>query len=289
MENFLWYSYFGITKDSASTNQNRALQKCIDRAYRDFNRTLNFCYSTKEIALANEKKPYERTEYESKAAAFPEKKSDWKKGTVEILTESIDTILHDTSKAYTYSCWHKKVCDDLVKLSIKSHAFADNGFTYGHAQKWVNMTMKYILLMGLWDTELAHIKPYLHIPIDNYILNVLENPSQYPSHKLLKTNEGLAYCIHKNDGTNKLYSIQYTKNGSRYELVKARTRGILRTTWSGIESYELYDTIRKGIENVINLDGKTPIEWEYYAWLAAADGVAEFEYDAHYRDEQENA
>ncbi|MEI3122628.1 MAG: hypothetical protein V8S81_02275 [Oscillospiraceae bacterium] len=54
-----------------------------------------------------------------------------------------------------------------MSLILKS-----NSFTYGHAQKWVNMTLKYLWLLDRLP-EILTAKS-LHMPIDSFILEKLQ-------------------------------------------------------------------------------------------------------------------
>ena len=42
--------------------------------------------------------------------------------------------------------------------------------TYGQAQKWINMTIKYLYLFGGYTFD--SVFEELHIPVDNYILDI---------------------------------------------------------------------------------------------------------------------
>ena len=68
--------------------------------------------------------------------------------------------------------WHAKVCDKLVEFYKKIKVGDDNFFTYGNAQKWVNMTMKYLWMLGLLPKNIK--EEDLHIPIDSFIMGVLQ-------------------------------------------------------------------------------------------------------------------
>jgi hypothetical protein len=64
--------------------------------------------------------------------------------------------------------WHKEACERLQKL-YHEDGFQD--FFVGQAQKWLNMSLKYVFAMG--DERVpgfASIYPYAHIPIDNIFL-----------------------------------------------------------------------------------------------------------------------
>ena len=63
-----------------------------------------------------------------------------------------------------FDSYHKKSCEDLIV------AFEDQLFTIGQAQKWINMTFKYLNLLNYDGIE--YVYEYCHVPIDNYVLNI---------------------------------------------------------------------------------------------------------------------
>lgn len=48
-------------------------------------------------------------------------------------------------------------------------------FTYGQAQKWINMTLKYLAVLG--HPAVLRVYHYLHIPIDTIIYEEAEDPT----------------------------------------------------------------------------------------------------------------
>lgn len=113
------------------------------RAYLDFNRTLPLNKSNK---------------------SDKEKVELWSAGT-EMLRENITALLEMRAKTQkAFDDWHYRTCS-----ALRSH-YRNNGvqFTYGQAQKWVNMTLKYLYILGAYSFD--DIFEFLHPPIDNYIL-----------------------------------------------------------------------------------------------------------------------
>ena len=140
-ENFLIRLYFGYKSDH--------LEMCIDRAYLDFNRTLHGI------------KHYPRIYKSAKL----------------VITESLKMLSQNKREFQSgtaFDEWHKSLCIKLCKH------YADNGFVdyhIGQAQKWVNMSLKYIFTMG--EERLAnysHLYEFCHIPLDNIII---KNLSKY--------------------------------------------------------------------------------------------------------------
>lgn len=58
--------------------------------------------------------------------------------------------------------WHKKACDNLISC------FHDVLFTYGQAQKWLNMTLKNLSMLN--HSEVQEKYEFFHVPVDNILL-----------------------------------------------------------------------------------------------------------------------
>jgi hypothetical protein len=118
---------------------------CISRAYRDFSRTLHGIADMPHIRqLASE----------AVARRFTDPRDD-------------STITDQDA----FDRWHRSACRGLCSL------YAEHGYTrfhVGQAQKWLNMTLKYVYTMG--DQRLpgyGHLYPFAHSPLDNIMLRQL--------------------------------------------------------------------------------------------------------------------
>lgn len=71
-----------------------------------------------------------------------------------------------------YDTWHRRVCEEIKKYYI------DNGvdMTIGQAQKWLNMTMKYLFVADV--PGIADVFYLCHVPIDSYIIDAAEKQLQ---------------------------------------------------------------------------------------------------------------
>ena len=156
-EDFLWYSYFGITKTDAKQSSEKkfykAFEKCSDRAYLDMCRTIRFTQSSSSL---------KGKELEN----YNKKKSEYKKGVKEKLFKLILSISKNTKLEQFYN----EAFDIIISASENRTDLFDKPLTYGQAQKWVNMTIKNMLVMGLWEFP-ENIENQLHIPIDSYIMD----------------------------------------------------------------------------------------------------------------------
>jgi hypothetical protein len=128
---------------------------CIDRAYRDFNRTM------RGIGKTQSKEKY--TLLKGRLKSFIH----------EILTNTF-YIQAD------FDNWHWRKCDVLKSEFRNQLAFP---LSYGQAQKWINMSLKYCFALG--EDKVPGISKnyqFFHIPIDNIIQNKLlkENIQKFP-------------------------------------------------------------------------------------------------------------
>ncbi|WP_077534362.1 hypothetical protein [Massiliimalia massiliensis] len=167
--------------------------------------------------------------------------------------EIYDYITEKLCKFTNYDYWHYELCEKLHNIynnETKIAGSKDNHvFTYGHAQKWVNMTMKYLYLFyhlikdnpdfpselfnydGMeirWDATISDLirnnYKYFHAPIDSFVL------------KTLKKDFGL-------------------------------TLG--DTSWSKCDDYDKYKKLQDNLRNELN--GIPPLDWEGPVWIKTAN------------------
>ena len=139
-EDYLPYLYFGSDSD--------LLSACMYRAYRDFNRTLHG-FGNFENA---------RDVYLQAISLLKDSLGDLK---------SISTSLITVEK---FDDWHKSTCEQLISLfdGYGYHLFV------GQAQKWVNMTMKYVFTIGEQRISgFGSVYSYCHVLFDNILLKQL--------------------------------------------------------------------------------------------------------------------
>ena len=124
--------------------------KCANRAYLDYNRTLEFTDDEKN-----------------------KDHSDFRKGLYELTITQISNLIRKDEKetaAFDFDGWHNEACEAIMKAVDKKHVLKDS-FSYGQAQKQLNMTLKYMWLLGLWPVlNSESITQKLHAVVDNYII-----------------------------------------------------------------------------------------------------------------------
>lgn len=125
------------------------LENCISRAYRDFNRTLHgFGSISNNEQITIEAKKYLSLEFEGVKTANIKTQED-------------------------FDVWHKNLSENLKSIYGK-HNY--KSFYIGQAQKWINMTFKYIFSYGnKYLNGYDEIYQFCHVPLDNILINELKN------------------------------------------------------------------------------------------------------------------
>ncbi len=175
--NFLVYDYFDHTYDELSSmyqdNPGKVIRCCAERAYLDFNRTLTYVSSLKKKGQGLTPKGKE------KAKSFRERIYGKYDASVENSNCDVNMIwriqmMLRSECQNKFDELHTELCSRICCYANTSDLL-DSVFHYGQAQKWVNMTLKYMMLLGFWN-ELAEKEPsarrFLHVPIDSYILKI---------------------------------------------------------------------------------------------------------------------
>ena len=168
-EDFLWFVNFGITRTQAEEDHNKALTCCISSAYNDACRHINYLRSVSEI---NAMKNRDSSDADKETAIeFESKKEEFKRQCSIAILNGIQELL--SSGTIDYDCWHRNLCTGKELGAVPDGLFKDNsqGLTIGQIQKWVNMSIKNMLIMSFWDNALAGYKGKIHVPIDDKIYN----------------------------------------------------------------------------------------------------------------------
>lgn len=140
-EEYLIRLYFGSGSDY--------LERCIDRAYLDLSRTLSGLRGLTQKAALRERSR------DSMNQLF----SGLQHGRVSIKNQE------------QFDEFHRVACQDLSTLSAY---YGYRQFSVGQAQKWLNMTFKYIFTMGERRVPgFNALYPLCHIPLDRIVIACL--------------------------------------------------------------------------------------------------------------------
>jgi hypothetical protein len=228
---FLLYSYFSFSLKNLAEDEGDAIAyRIIERAYRD---------ASSHVLSIQSNDPHEEA--------------------VKRIMEGLNCICKQDK--CTFDTWHNNLCSSLLSLYAEAGCEwgKSNGrelaFSYGIAQKWVNMTMKYLMITADLcallidsDQDSAFMKQYgemtakhrcaFHAPVDRYIIDAA----------------GIAFTdivlpTEKKSLHNRRYPSDYVTPWSRWDLITYR---------------RFYVSLRK------NLKDERPLDWEGPAWIEAA-------------------
>lgn len=94
-----------------------------------------------------------------------------KKNVFDLIKNEYEKIFLSVIDGKSFDKWHRALCSEIKCI------FGDKyNITYGQAQKWINMFLKYMYLV---DERTNSVSPFFHIPIDNVILDGIEKYSCY--------------------------------------------------------------------------------------------------------------
>lgn len=237
---FLLFSYFGIDEENKICEDNKAeiTELCAKRAYKDLARTVDFVYST--TRLDNMRKKTALSQDKKNAINFENAKAELIKSVCDDIKKFIDELKCINKKQF--DDWHSEKCES-IKDSMNKATFIEDGkndaklvnnnFTYGQAQKWLNMTLKYLWLLDMLPDGLS--EDSLHVPIDSFILQALKD------------------SYHVKD---------ITGSGETYYYNKT-------VAWSALNDSE-YKELQDEIKKIAKKENVSPIVWEGSAWIEVA-------------------
>lgn len=163
--------YFGVTVATTPPTDPAVIDSVSQRAYRDLSRTLHGIGSH----------PEKTTLLESTHQSLYE------------FTANLDGVDSQDEFDSRHDAWCRKRIDFFAKHPREDRAFT---FTYGHAQKWLNMAMKYLAVLD--HPGVRHVYPYLHVPIDTIVYDQADRlgvprPPRRRSWSRLNQEQYLAY------------------------------------------------------------------------------------------------
>ncbi|MFQ9115662.1 hypothetical protein [uncultured Eubacterium sp.] len=222
---FFIYSYLNIDINDIE-DKDDGIMKCARRAYRDLHRTLRF----NKIGLNN-------------------KENDYKQSFVTDICDSIKTEINElfdelnrNKKIDDFDKEHKKICNSILEKAEEEKDVLKEKMHYGQAQKWLNMTLKYMWLTGIWESEFntGNLLPELHVPVDRYIIEAVWK------------NKNITLPL-KGVNRNKDYKHPADK-------VEAWSK------WEGSD----YDKFQESLKQELKKEGMIPILWENSKWIEIA-------------------
>lgn len=210
---------------------------CARAAYNDLCRTLTYKDKYKD------KKGNEKGDLKEKESAINNVCFELTNTIYQYYTNGCSNI--DLEKLFSVFNNDGKIKEDFVLLSYLEDP---EKFYFGQVQKWVNMTLKYLYLLGLVKKEEAK---ELHIPIDSYILEAL----WYADREIV---------IPKSDKKDKYDNEKYCDETFRKHRENKNYADEKVKSWSQWNKND-YDSMRKSLPEGINTN------WEHKNWIRIAE------------------
>lgn len=230
---FMLYSFMGITLND---REKTCVFACIMKAYFD---------ATNQGAYNTQIKDLHEVSNEAK-----------KKAATYLYEECRKRFTQQNSQSLNFDTWHENLCEELVNCYEKVNNSKTDSmiFTFGNAQKWVNMTLKYMDLlvsMGMlksYKDLIEKNRSKFHIPIDSYILYALWN------------DEGI---------TNELKE-KFPCDKEKYPHNSEHNHALYKVTgWSNWSSYDIYKDFKNDvIEKLKTMED--PFDYENEIWIEEA-------------------
>lgn len=134
-----------IPREVHQASERAPLADCIRAAYRDFCRTL---HGIRSVA--------------SKDELYQEAANKIEDAFVELGEDGSETTYQAE-----FDAWHKGLCEQLIALYVQ-HGFH---LHIGQAQKWINMTFKYVFVLNHAHSHpLDRVHRLCHAPLDNRLV-----------------------------------------------------------------------------------------------------------------------
>ena len=133
---------------------------CTKAAYNDLSRTLR--YEEKYKSDSKDKKALNEKEQILNRICAELTKKIYNNGSITSNPENLFDVLVDKQGKYSD-------CVNDLFVCLKEDEKDNLKFHFGQVQKWINMTLKYLYLLGIVENDNK-----LHIPIDNYIINAFK-------------------------------------------------------------------------------------------------------------------
>lgn len=141
--------YFGIDAAKDPTSP-KAIAQVSQRAYRDLSRTLHGIGTHPDKTMMLED--------------------------THASLHAVVTALEKVTTQEEFDALHANWCAGRIDF-FEAHPHPTREtftLTYGQAQKWINMTLKYLAVLG--HPVIIRVYPYLHIPVDSIIYEEAAHP-----------------------------------------------------------------------------------------------------------------
>mgnify|MGYP000926526550 CR=1 FL=1 len=222
-------------------SENPDIDECAKKAYLDVARTMKYRKASTDLTdLAQEKDNYLQ-------------------GITKLIREKIERLfLENEVNEEDFQRWHECTCEMIVDDSKSCEVIEK--FHYGHAQKWLNMTLKNMMIVGVEVVNAKHsledLASFFHVPIDTLIMRVISREYK------------IKLPLGKDPSLYDEYYGPLTRGENKGKYVYNPGNKFL--SWSNWDK-EQYIQVQGELQEKIKDENKSPLEWEFAAWIRARD------------------
>lgn len=261
--NFLIFTYFGIDLNDYDEPffDDLVLEQSINKAYLD---------ATQQGAFNT---LLDNNDLKAKANESHKKAHEHIKKAISSLVKTKETL--DCSYNVTFDKWHDGICSKILK-DYEGINKDKERFSYGNAQKWVNMSLKNLYIISeiidffLDDTrEMYRIildkSDYFHVPVDSYILKAAAKKNNRKKNK---------YSLEEEIAIKEEKSAECGIEFGYYRETPCKIENYKTKPWSRLSQAE-YKEFQKELYKAIAKEGwGSPLMWESVAWIEEAKNKA---------------
>ncbi len=243
--NFLIYSYLGIAPKKMFKKDD-VIKKCANRAYLDLCRTLTFNKEKTEIEKQNFRNEMTDLFEDGKIFALLDKEISTIKDLDKTIYDDIETVAKKYKEMFVCDC---------------PEDGTESVMNFGQIQKWVNMTIKYMYLCGVWKDEFTDDRiKNIHVPIDSYILRASSSNNRGKGAEIKAALAEENFLFNEN-------IMLPLKSG---EKEKQKLFCDMTLPWSRWDKGQ-YLEYQKSIKKECIRKGLVPMQWEAKAWIIVAE------------------
>jgi len=174
------------------------------------------------------------------------------------------------TKKTVFDCWHYKTCDDIV--GTHPDGYESINITYGIAQKWLNMTIKNMVIYDICDNKLMSYYDCFHVPVDKIIMAAVTDDKNMQIKLPLRPKD-------ENGKTRKYNKDEDVSYFDKCESYLTESKKGFRESkyypWSEW-NYHAYKNFQDSL--YIALSGKQyPIDWELETWPKMRDIISKMQ------------
>jgi hypothetical protein len=237
-----------------------------EMAYRDLCRTIRPTKTLTKLRDMSNKDKAKRKKDRDEATYATDTLNELRRDAVCWLTQKVSNIPVFRGQG-DFDDWHNCLCRHLIEEYDKNeYKTYYESFSYGQAQKWVNMTLKNLYLL---TDDIDRVYTHLHIPVDNIILTAVLAPEKRVKSLIEKAIKKNVLSQEDENYISDIFlhtSFTYSDESGKDVIYDIKSiEGMPWSRWDDKIYCEFQQVVRKEIK-AKNGEYACPMDWEHIAW-----------------------